>query len=509
MHPMIHRMFVIAGTLLALAPARSKGQELETPAEGSKTLGLFISGAKDGENAGKIPDWIRRKLDEGAAEFFQQRQYDSATVGAFVVRGASIKPPPTESVRLSQMIATGEGDRRTLLAQRSQAFAKEGHHRRAIADLNEVIDVWPTSPWLYYYRGISRAKLRDFSGAVADLNESLHRASTLKDRCGIRMVRGRYLAEGGDLEAARDDLEQAIYLDPDFIHAHHELAKVLHTLGEDDAALAEADRIVVAAPDLVEYRVLRARIHRSRGDLDAARVDLDVCLNIDPDNASASYWLGRIDRAQGRSEEAIAHFDVALKAEPRHYPALTERGLARLAGGDLDGARRDLDAAIRKQSLLCFFVGREYSLTSDGFQDAFFDRPFLDFLSARADRPGLRLCFTLRRGAAARVPQWTRTWFELSLVTIDPEGSRRPRLKLAAVAIGWRDRPLLSKAFLGLGDADQALGDLGAARRHYRLAALRAVDDDDRAEAEQRLASLPMPAVEAIAGGEGDGRRSE
>jgi hypothetical protein len=55
---------------------------------------------------------------------------------------------------------------------------------------------------------------------------------------------------------------------------------------------------------------------------------------------------GRVATRKKNYPDAISAFDEALKANPFHPRALSERGFARLQSGDLEGAERDLYAAL-------------------------------------------------------------------------------------------------------------------------------------------------------------------
>ena len=193
-----------------------------------------------------------------------------------------------------------------------------------------------------------------------------------------------------------ENLEQAIFLSDD-PKIRLELVKVLIESDDYDRAIAEIDRLIEDCPTNAKIRYYRGYAQLQRGDLASARADFEACLAIKPGDPEGFYGLGLVDHAEGRFDDAIARFDEAHEAAPRFGRVLTGRGKARLARGDLDGAERDLNEAI--DTYRPFRIVPCVSWGS--MRNPVYDRPYLDFLRARADRPDLRFCITLRCGSAA------------------------------------------------------------------------------------------------------------
>ncbi|MCC5478719.1 tetratricopeptide repeat protein [Streptomyces barringtoniae] len=125
-------------------------------------------------------------------------------------------------------------------------------------------------------------------------------------------VRGDALARGGDQQAALDEYERALALDPSLVRALR--GKVL------------------ARSSLADYR--------------GALEDLRRVLELEPDNPYNMFLHGEHLRILGRYEEAVADLDQGIRLDPGQAFAWASRGAARLALGELDDAHADLNRAL-------------------------------------------------------------------------------------------------------------------------------------------------------------------
>jgi tetratricopeptide (TPR) repeat protein len=215
---------------------------------------------------------------------------------------------------------------------------------------------------------------------IAQLSARLAAGETNAELLWERATEYRAL---GRLASAARDLTEASKVQPDFLPALTDLARVELALGKTATALATIDRAFAQTPDESgrgPLYMMRADVHLARGDLEKALADCDRAFRLVP-APEADWYLTRsqLQARLGRFEEAAAGLQQAfeqtsnavLEAEwidalldaghcrqalERIEPRLAEsrcqsswllrRARARLGLGKATTARGDLHAAI-------------------------------------------------------------------------------------------------------------------------------------------------------------------
>jgi TolB-like protein/thioredoxin-like negative regulator of GroEL len=152
-----------------------------------------------------------------------------------------------------------------------------------------------------------------------------------------------------ELEQVRSLVDRALELAPDSPEAHFSLA-VFHYWGhrEYEPALAELDRTLNLQPNNAKARQYRAWILRRQGKWAQSIEEAKLSQDLDPrdSNIPANIALGFAALRQW--DEAERYASRALALEPGTFTAIAAQYNARLNGhGDIEGARRALDAAPR------------------------------------------------------------------------------------------------------------------------------------------------------------------
>ena len=111
-------------------------------------------------------------------------------------------------------------------------------------------------------------------------------------------------------------------------------------------ASARRARVVWPATTLV-LAALGALTFRQTGVWHDSRTLWEHTLAIDPTNWTAYTNRGVARQAEGDIDGALADYDMALRYNPGHAEALNDRGIVRFLRGDVDGAMADYLAAIR------------------------------------------------------------------------------------------------------------------------------------------------------------------
>ncbi|MBI3554131.1 MAG: hypothetical protein HY077_16665 [Elusimicrobia bacterium] len=308
-------------------------------------------------------------------------------------------------------------------AGRAMALTGLGGLRAAEAGLGKAIRLEPRQGWLHHLRARARLGLKDLDGFVADCESSILLDEALGDFANIfgsmpgyspkRLAEraDRYLArhpktywmhafrgdcrrspEVDDSSGALEDLETAVALRPDCSWAWAYLSRARLSSGLEGPALEAADRAVSLEPDCGWYRIWRGEIRRRLGETSAALRDFDRGLALSPDYELGYAWRGGAKLAARRPAEALTDLELSLKLFPNYAWAREQRAQAltalgparsRKAGrsgdghltraraarekGELEEARRELDALVRLRSDAAAFEERAGLLSDMGF----------------------------------------------------------------------------------------------------------------------------------------------
>lgn len=242
------------------------------------------------------------------------------------------------------------------LVLRGNAHYNGGETERAYADFSAALELEPENLEALRRRAdTSRYYRDDPAGAIADLTTA---AEAYPDDADVRRERLLLLAGAGEYEAALEDAEALVELEPASPESYTlrgYIALALDMPGDAAADFEQALAIAGPGDPLARYGLAKARL--DQGDA-AAAVDGLAAAAAAPDELSMvwdTFHEGRrrvfIDLAEaygatGRAAEQLAALDLAIESEEDwHIPHLL-RGRLRAAAGDAEGARQDLRRAL-------------------------------------------------------------------------------------------------------------------------------------------------------------------
>jgi Tfp pilus assembly protein PilF len=153
----------------------------------------------------------------------------------------------------------------------------------------------------------------DIPQAESLLKAHLHDRPT--DVPAIRMLAEVAMRVGRD-EDARNLLERALELAPDFRPARYQLAILLHRRNEPAQALAEVDRLLSAEPRNPAYRNLAAVIYGRIGEYERSNRIYRELLKEYPANSRVWLSYGHVLKTEGRQEESVAAYRRAIAHAP-------------------------------------------------------------------------------------------------------------------------------------------------------------------------------------------------
>jgi len=172
-------------------------------------------------------------------------------------------------------------------------------------------------------RGVTYRRMGHYEAAVNDLNETLGLNPELVWAIANRGAAYHWM---GRYEEALADLNQATEQDPNDAWAVANHGIIYQRLGRYDEAVDDFDRALRLAPNLVWAIGSRGLAYRFMGRFEEALRDLNHALELDPGLAWVIGNHGIVERMLGRYEESLADLNRALTLDPNLAWAIAYRG---------------------------------------------------------------------------------------------------------------------------------------------------------------------------------------
>ncbi|GAB3105298.1 tetratricopeptide repeat protein [Lysobacter terrae] len=217
----------------------------------------------------------------------------------------------------SELIQSGKVDGPDLgrvRANRAVAYSELGEQDKAIADLNDALQLLPGDAQVYAMRGVARGRKGDLDAAIADFTISIDGDPSLVDSLTNR---GKALQDKGEFARAIPDFDRALVLQPNNASALNGRCWSRAVLNIDlDAALADCNAGVKAGgAEPANTLNTRGFVYYRRGEYREAIASYDASIQGNPNGASSYYIRGLAKRALSESG-AQADIDRALSLEP-------------------------------------------------------------------------------------------------------------------------------------------------------------------------------------------------
>ena len=179
-------------------------------------------------------------------------------------------------------------------------------------------------------RSSPEPQIRGCTALINDENE------TTLVRAVAHNNRGDAYVAQGNFEAAINDYDQAISLNPDFARPFNNRGFAYLKKGDSDRALKDFDQAIKLKPDYGRAFANRAEAYQLRHDYQSAARDYDTAVRLHPDMGAV--WNGRCwTRAiLGELQPALADCNKALSLKPNDAAALNSRGLIYLKMGQFE-----------------------------------------------------------------------------------------------------------------------------------------------------------------------------
>jgi Tfp pilus assembly protein PilF len=145
---------------------------------------------------------------------------------------------------------------------------------------------------------------------------------------------------------ATEQLEQALWLKPDYADAHYNLGVVFESQGRRREAIEQYEQALQINPDYPAAHNNLANALAQEGKLEDAVRHYEEALRLKPDFANAHNNLGALLVRLGKPEDGIRHYQEALRLDPNYANAHYNLGAA------LEGEGRITEAIEQYQQAL-------------------------------------------------------------------------------------------------------------------------------------------------------------
>ncbi len=230
------------------------------------------------------------------------------------------------------------------LAEARAHFAS-GDAAAAQDSLQRAPEADPTEPEVHRLLGEVHTALGEFPEAILHLTKALELDL---DNVDVLALRAAAYLDSNEPEHTLVDLNRAIRTDPGNLFAYILRGETRAALGQLDGAVADAEVVVGAADDMalqISALWLRGTVRLNLGDLDGGIADLSRLLELDPQDSDAYAARGRAQAAIGRFDAAVGDLRRALEVGPQNPVPLLDLARVLLTQDRLDEARAAIDLA--------------------------------------------------------------------------------------------------------------------------------------------------------------------
>jgi tetratricopeptide (TPR) repeat protein len=214
----------------------------------------------------------------------------------------------------------------------AEVLATEGARDQAqsiVRDLLKEDSKDPEARALRATLALASGETRQVKAAISELRELM---KAMPSNATLHFNLGRaYMAatDQQNLEAAREQLEMALRIDPHHAPARLAWAELALSRGEPARAVQAADEVLRENPDNPVARLIRTSGLTKMAEPEKARAELTVLLGISPGSEDARDQLAELDLRERRYKEAEDGFRALVQAnDSRGAPGLMQCEIA-------------------------------------------------------------------------------------------------------------------------------------------------------------------------------------
>jgi tetratricopeptide (TPR) repeat protein len=228
-------------------------------------------------------------------------------------------------------------------------YLKEGDPKLAVSNFDEVLKLDSLSWVAYYYRGVAKKNLFQFSDAKKDLLAS----RKLNGKQGPTYVElGEIYQLENSFNKASDEYESALALDPTLVQAHYNLGSIALTKGDVRRALKNYQKCNEINPKYAQAYMMQGLIKFLARKKDGESIALfDKALQADSSYSLTYFWKGLANISLEKPQECLKNWDTLIRLQPENALYLILRGCLYIELGDFDNAFNDLRKAMKQREV--------------------------------------------------------------------------------------------------------------------------------------------------------------
>ncbi len=224
-------------------------------------------------------------------------------------RGSMALPAAEEALSLSP------GDYDALVAK-GRALSQLSRPAEAEATLRDAAKANPSRPEAFLHLAEVLLANGDKAGGEQALRDA---RKADPDDPDVLLLVGSRLPAGPE---ARDVLEHALTVRPDFAPAQARLGQVLQKLGSLDQAEQDLTAALKTDPRQADWRAALGEVHLAKGEADLALQDAEAALKIVANHGPAKFLQAKALAAKGDVDLAMEAFQDAYSASARTDPTV-------------------------------------------------------------------------------------------------------------------------------------------------------------------------------------------
>lgn len=213
----------------------------------------------------------------------------------------------------------------------------------SISYFNIVINYKPHLYEPYFYRGVAKFYLDDFSGTILDCTEAIKRNPYFPNSYELR---GLAYINQQQYSLAVQDYQQATELSPDNRLLWHNLTLCHIELDSLDKADSIANIVIKKWSKHAEGYNIKAQIQLQKKDTAAAEALIDQALKVDKYNVNSISAKAGILISHEQYDEAIKYYTESLRLNPQNASSLINRALCYYHLNKYNEAMNDYDLAL-------------------------------------------------------------------------------------------------------------------------------------------------------------------